>query len=140
MVGRLPRQRPALRRKEEGADTGIDGKVFFKPDGKRTEVAIVSVKSGGVSVNMIRELKSVIEREKAPMGLLLGPKILEIMDGDWPLAFGHRLILAVDAGNAGVALGLLCLAVDHPVVRRVLRQSPAAVPVGRVRQKVEAEP
>ncbi|MGH7194373.1 MAG: DNA methyltransferase, partial [Candidatus Saccharimonadales bacterium] len=57
--------------KKKGADTGIDGKVFFKPDGKRTEVAIVSVKSGGVSVNMIRELKSVIDREKAPMGLFL---------------------------------------------------------------------
>jgi site-specific DNA-methyltransferase (adenine-specific) len=57
--------------KKKGADTGIDGKVFFKPDGKRTEVAIVSVKSGNVSVNMIRELKSVIEREKAPMGLFL---------------------------------------------------------------------
>jgi hypothetical protein len=52
-------------------DTGIDGKVFFKPDGKRTDVAIVSVKSGGVGVNMVRELKSVIEREKAPMGLFL---------------------------------------------------------------------
>lgn len=57
--------------KKKGADTGIDGKVFFKPDGKRTEVAIVSVKSGGVGVTMIRELKSVIEREKSPMGLFL---------------------------------------------------------------------
>jgi site-specific DNA-methyltransferase (adenine-specific) len=57
--------------KKKGADTGIDGKIYFKPDGKRTDVAIVSVKSGGVSVNMIRELKSVIEREKAPMGLFL---------------------------------------------------------------------
>jgi site-specific DNA-methyltransferase (adenine-specific) len=57
--------------KKKGADTGIDGKVFFKPDGRRTEVAIVSVKSGGVGVTMIRELKSVIEREKAPMGLFL---------------------------------------------------------------------
>jgi len=57
--------------KKKGADTGIDGKVFFKPDGKWTEVAIVSVKRGGVGVTMIRELKSVIEREKAPMGLFL---------------------------------------------------------------------
>lgn len=57
--------------KKKGADSGIDGKVFFKPDGKRTEVAIVSVKSGGVGVPMIRELKSVIEREKAPIGLFL---------------------------------------------------------------------
>jgi hypothetical protein len=58
--------------KKKGADSGIDGKVFFKPDGKRTEVAIVSVKGGdNVSVAMIRDLKGVIEREKAPMGLFL---------------------------------------------------------------------
>jgi DNA modification methylase len=58
--------------KKKGADSGIDGKVFFKPDGKRTEVAIVSVKGGdNVSVAMVRDLKGVIEREKAPLGLFL---------------------------------------------------------------------
>jgi site-specific DNA-methyltransferase (adenine-specific) len=58
--------------KKRGADSGIDGKVFFKPDSKRTEVAIVSVKGGeNVNVAMIRDLKGVIEREKAPIGLFL---------------------------------------------------------------------
>jgi site-specific DNA-methyltransferase (adenine-specific) len=58
--------------KKKGADSGIDGKVFFKPDGKRTEVAIVSVKGGdNVSVAMVRDLRAVIEREKAPIGLFL---------------------------------------------------------------------
>jgi DNA modification methylase len=58
--------------KRRGADGGIDGKVFFKPDGKRTEVAIVSVKGGdNVNVAMIRDLKGVMERERAPMGLFL---------------------------------------------------------------------
>jgi site-specific DNA-methyltransferase (adenine-specific) len=58
--------------KKKGADSGIDGKVFFKPDGKRTEVAIVSVKGGDhVSVPMIRDLRAVIERDKAPIGLFL---------------------------------------------------------------------
>lgn len=33
--------------KKKGADTGIDGLIYFKPDGKQTEKAIVSVKGGG---------------------------------------------------------------------------------------------
>ena len=39
--------------KKKGADSGIDGLIYFKPEGKKTEKAIVSVKSGenvGVSI------------------------------------------------------------------------------------------
>jgi hypothetical protein len=58
--------------KKKGADGGIDGLIYFKPDGKVTERAIVSVKGGdSVSVPMIRDLKGVLEREKAPMGIFL---------------------------------------------------------------------
>ena len=58
--------------KKKGADGGIDGIIYFKPDGKRTEKALVSVKGGGnVSVNMIRDLHSAMEREKAPIGVFI---------------------------------------------------------------------
>ena len=58
--------------KKKGADGGIDGLIYFKPDGKRTEKAIVSVKGGkNVSVTMIRDLHSAMEREKAPMGVFI---------------------------------------------------------------------
>jgi len=58
--------------KKKGADGGIDGLIYFKPDGKTTERAIVSVKGGDhVSVAMIRDLKGVLDREKAPMGIFL---------------------------------------------------------------------
>ena len=58
--------------KKKGADGGIDGLIYFKPDGKKTERAVVSVKGGdSVSVPMIRDLKGVLDREKAPMGLFL---------------------------------------------------------------------
>jgi NACHT-associated inactive restriction endonuclease len=58
--------------KKKGADTGIDGFIYFKPDGKTTEKAIVSVKGGeNVGVQMIRELNAVVDREKAKMGLLI---------------------------------------------------------------------
>ena len=58
--------------KKKGADTGIDGLIYFKPDSKTTEKAIVSVKGGEhVGVGMIRDLISVVDREKAKMGLLI---------------------------------------------------------------------
>ena len=58
--------------KKKGADTGIDGLIYFKPDGKQTEKAIVSVKGGGsVSVPMIRDLAHVVEREQAKIGVFL---------------------------------------------------------------------
>lgn len=58
--------------KRKGADAGIDGIVYFKPDGKNTEKAIVSVKGGkNVGVSMIRELAHVIEREDAKIGVFI---------------------------------------------------------------------
>lgn len=58
--------------KKKGADGGIDGIIYFKPDGKRTEKALVSVKGGdNVGVQMIRDLHSAMEREKAPIGVFI---------------------------------------------------------------------
>jgi site-specific DNA-methyltransferase (adenine-specific) len=58
--------------KKKGADSGIDGFIYFKPDGKTTEKAIVSVKGGdNVDVKMIRELAQVVNREKAKIGVLI---------------------------------------------------------------------
>lgn len=58
--------------KKEGPDTGIDGILYFKPDGKTTESALVSVKGGeNVGVGAVRDLHSVIEREKAKIGILI---------------------------------------------------------------------
>ena len=58
--------------KKKGADGGVDGIIYFKPDGKRTEKAIVSVKGGdNVGVQMIRDLHSAMEREKAPIGVFV---------------------------------------------------------------------
>jgi hypothetical protein len=58
--------------KKKGADSGIDGHIYFKPDGRTTEKAVVSVKGGeNVSVPMIRDLGHVVEREKAKIGLFI---------------------------------------------------------------------
>ena len=58
--------------KKKGADSGIDGLIYFRSDAKTTERAIVSVKGGGSGgVMMIRDLKRVLEREKAPIGVFM---------------------------------------------------------------------
>lgn len=58
--------------KRKGADTGIDGLIYFKPEGKTTEKAIVSVKGGeNVNVAMIRDLAHVVDREKARIGVFI---------------------------------------------------------------------
>ena len=57
---------------KKGADTGIDGIIYFKPEGKATEKAIVSVKGGEhVSVAMVRDLAHVVDREKAKIGVFI---------------------------------------------------------------------
>jgi len=58
--------------KKKGADGGIDGLIYFRSDAKTTERVVVSVKGGdSVSVPMVRDLKGVLDREKAPIGVFL---------------------------------------------------------------------
>lgn len=60
--------------KKKGADGGIDGLIYFADavGGKQTtQRIVVSVKGGHVTVNQVRDLKGVMEREKAPIGLFV---------------------------------------------------------------------
>ena len=58
---------------KKGADKGIDGRLYFHDENKngKTKQIIFSVKSGKVSAAHIRDLRGVIEREKAEIGVLL---------------------------------------------------------------------
>jgi site-specific DNA-methyltransferase (adenine-specific) len=58
--------------KKKGSDRGIDGRLLFheRPGGKTRQV-LISVKSGKVGVADIRDLRGVIERERAEIGLLI---------------------------------------------------------------------
>jgi len=57
---------------KKGADKGIDGRLFFRETEKGTvKETIISVKSGHVGVKDIRDLRGVIEREKAEIGVLI---------------------------------------------------------------------
>lgn len=58
--------------KKKGADGGIDGILFFRSGAKTTESVIISVKGGNtIGVGAVRDLHSVIEREKAAIGVLI---------------------------------------------------------------------
>ncbi len=56
--------------KGKGADRGIDGQLSFQEGGIGSEHKriFISVKSGGVKSGDIRDLRGVVEREKAVMG------------------------------------------------------------------------
>ncbi len=67
----LVKARPAGEVKK-GADQGIDGNVYFRDDDSGAHKRVViSVKSGHVNSAQVRDLKGVLEREKAEMGAFI---------------------------------------------------------------------
>lgn len=58
---------------KKGADGGIDGRLFFhdEPQGGPTRVALFSVKSGKLKATDVRDLRAVLDREKAALGALI---------------------------------------------------------------------
>jgi hypothetical protein len=62
--------RPAEQKK--GADKGIDGRLYFHDDASGdTKQVIFSVKGGHTSAPDVRDLRGVLDREKAQIGVLL---------------------------------------------------------------------
>ena len=65
----LSGQRSEQRR---GADRGIDGIIYFVDGPRRTpQKVVIQVKGGRVSSPQVRDLKGVVEREKAALGLFI---------------------------------------------------------------------
>ena len=58
---------------KKGADHGIDGKILFRDDPQATkpEQIIIQVKGGKTGVKDVRDLRGVLDREKAAMGVLI---------------------------------------------------------------------
>jgi DNA modification methylase len=57
---------------KKGADKGIDGKIVFQGDTpEKFEQVIISVKAGHVTANHVRDLRGVVDREKAAIGVLI---------------------------------------------------------------------
>jgi hypothetical protein len=58
---------------KKGADHGIDGKILFRDDPKaaRPEQIVIQVKGGKTGVKDVRDLRGVLDREKAAIGVLI---------------------------------------------------------------------
>lgn len=58
---------------KKGADRGIDGRIYFHDEGGggKTKQVIFSVKSGKPDVSHIRDLRGVLDRERAEIGVLI---------------------------------------------------------------------
>ena len=58
---------------KKGADKGIDGRIFFHDEATagKTKQVILSVKAGQVHVSHVRDLRGVVDREKAAIGVLI---------------------------------------------------------------------
>ena len=63
---------------KKGADKGINGRIYFHDEADsskaKTKQIIISVKAGHVSVSHVRDLRGVIERENAEIGVLISMK------------------------------------------------------------------
>ena len=56
---------------KKGADKGIDGQIYFYDGGPNPRQLIASVKAGKVTVSHLRDLRGVLDREKAEVGVLV---------------------------------------------------------------------
>lgn len=58
---------------KKGADKGVDGKIVFRddPNATRPEQIIIQVKGGKTGVKDVRDLRGVLDREQAAIGVLI---------------------------------------------------------------------
>ena len=56
---------------EKSGDKGIDGKVYFIDQDRKTQYAVCQVKGGKLTTSMIRDFEACIAREKSPMGFFI---------------------------------------------------------------------
>jgi hypothetical protein len=56
---------------KKGADKGIDGQIYFHEGDGSTRQIVLSVNAGKLHAPYVRDLRGVIERDKAAIGVLL---------------------------------------------------------------------
>lgn len=57
---------------KKGADKGIDGRLYFHDEAdSKTKQIVISVKAGHTSAPHVRDLRGVVDREKAEIGVLI---------------------------------------------------------------------
>jgi site-specific DNA-methyltransferase (adenine-specific) len=56
---------------KKGADQGIDGRLYMTDTAGDTKTIIISVKGGHITPSQVRDLRGVIEREDAAIGVFI---------------------------------------------------------------------
>lgn len=128
---------------KKGADHGIDGRLYFHDEakGRKTKQIILQVKAGHTSVAHVRDLRGVIEREKAEIGVLIcmekstRPMIKEATGaGFYDSPWGHHPRLQI----LNVAELLEGKGIDYPPSQQVdvtFKKAPKAKKRSRERQE-----
>jgi site-specific DNA-methyltransferase (adenine-specific) len=124
-------QEAGTKRGKKGADRGIDGLIpFIDEAGGAVKRAVVQVKSGGVSSAVVRDLRGVVEREGAPIGVLvtLEPPTRDMCaeaaaagvyrSPGWQRAYPKLQILTVEALLRGAAVAMPPPALVHKAAPR----------------------
>ena len=71
-VGKIGARPVSDAERKKGGDKGIDGELTFTDDGgAEVKRILISVKSGGVSPTMVRDLRGTVERESAAIGIFV---------------------------------------------------------------------
>jgi len=63
--------KPMASEQKKGADAGIDGKLYLTDSSGKVDPVIISVKGGHVTVAHVRDLRGVLDREKAAIGVFI---------------------------------------------------------------------
>jgi len=123
---------------KKGADKGIDGRLYFHDEaGAQTKQVILSVKAGHPSAPHVRDLRGVVEREGAALGVLItmqeppsqmraAAAAAGFYDSPWGGSYARLQILSVGQLLAGERI-------DYPNVEgmdRTFKKAPKAKPKG----------
>jgi hypothetical protein len=112
---------------KKGADKGIDGRLYFHDEaGAQTKQIILSVKAGHTSAPHVRDLRGVVEREGAAIGVLItmqeSTSHMRFYDSPWGGSYPRIQILTVAQLLAGERI-------DYPNVEgmdRTFKKAPKA--------------
>lgn len=120
---------------KKGADRGIDGQIYFHDEGRggTTKQILISVKSGHTGVSHVRDLRGVIEREGAQIGVLISmkdatqPMLAEASKAgfyDSPWGSHPRLqVLTVEQLLSGKSIDYPGPSQIHMTIKRTLRKT-----------------
>lgn len=130
---------------KKGADRGIDGRLFFHDEqGDETKQVILSVKAGHLTPGYVRDLRGVVERESAAIGVLLSmetptrPMKQEaadagLYDGPWGKKYPRIQLLTIPDRLDGRTIdmppmGSLSLNVTHRRAPKGKKSTPKSAP------------